>query len=49
MKYGFWQIQIKKKKITTKQTFTIPFGQYEWNLLPFVLRKFSSKASKNNE
>ena len=37
MKSGFWQIQIDPKH-RYKTTFTIPFSQYEWNVMPFGLK-----------
>ena len=35
MKSGFWQIQIAKKD-KYKTTFTMPFGHYEWNVMPLA-------------
>ena len=32
MKSGFWQIQISEKD-RYKTAFTVPFGQYEWNVM----------------
>jgi hypothetical protein len=40
MKNGFWQIQIDEKD-RYKTTFTVPFGHYEWNVMPFGLKKCS--------
>jgi hypothetical protein len=37
MKSGFWQIQIDPKD-RYKTAFTVPFGQYEWNVMPFGLK-----------
>ena len=37
MKYGFWQIQIKSED-GYKTAFTVPFGHYEWNVMPFGLK-----------
>ena len=34
MKSGFWKIQIKPKD-RYKTAFTVPFGHYEWNVMPF--------------
>ncbi|RDX73612.1 hypothetical protein CR513_46756, partial [Mucuna pruriens] len=33
MKLGYWQIQIKETD-RYKITFIVPFGQYEWNVMP---------------
>ena len=38
MKSGFWQIQIHPSD-RYKTAFTVPFGQYEWNVMPFGLKK----------
>lgn len=38
MKFGFRQIQIKEED-KYKTAFNVPFGQYEWNIMPFVLKK----------
>jgi hypothetical protein len=40
MKSGFWQIQIDEKD-RYKTAFTVPFGHYEWNVMPFGLKKCS--------
>ena len=37
MKYGFWQIQISKDD-RYKTSFTVQFGHYEWNVIPFGLK-----------
>jgi hypothetical protein len=37
MKGGFWQIQIHEKD-KYKTAFVTPFGQYEWNVVPFSLK-----------
>uniref|UniRef100_A0A0R0EG68 Reverse transcriptase domain-containing protein n=1 Tax=Glycine max TaxID=3847 RepID=A0A0R0EG68_SOYBN len=37
MKSGFWQIQIQESD-RYKTVFTVPFGQYEWNVMPFGLK-----------
>ena len=34
MKSGFWQIQIIEK-YRYKIAFVVPFGHYEWNIMPF--------------
>ncbi|CAA3022589.1 reverse transcriptase domain, Zinc finger, CCHC-type, Aspartic peptidase domain, partial [Olea europaea subsp. europaea] len=34
MKSGFWQVQIKEED-RYKTAFNVPFGQYEWNVMPF--------------
>ncbi|EOY19234.1 Uncharacterized protein TCM_044215 [Theobroma cacao] len=41
-KSRFWQIQIKEKE-RYKTAFTIPFGQYEWNVMPFGLKNAPSE------
>ena len=35
MKSGFWQIQIAEKD-KYKTAFTVPFGHYEWNVMPLA-------------
>ena len=42
MKSGFWQIQIKPED-RYKTTFTVPFGHYEWNVMPFGLKNVPSE------
>ena len=42
MKSRFWQIQIKPKD-RYKTTFTVPFGHYEWNVMPFGLKNAHSE------
>ena len=42
MKYGFWQIHIKPKD-RYKTAFTVPFGHYEWNVMPFGLKNAPSE------
>ena len=42
MKSGFWQIQIDEKD-KYKTTFTVPFGHYEWNVMPFGLKNAPSE------
>ena len=37
MKLGFWQIQINEKD-RYKTGFNVPFGHYEWNVIPFGLK-----------
>ena len=48
MKLGFWQIQISEKD-KYKTAFNVPFGQYEWNVMPFGIKKRSIKISKDYE
>ena len=38
IKSGFWQIQIDEKD-RYKTAFTIHFGHYEWNVMPFDFKK----------
>jgi len=42
MKYGFWQIQIAEQD-RYKTAFTVPFGHYEWNVMPFGLKNAPSE------
>ena len=42
MKSGFWQIQIKPED-RYRTAFTVPFGHYEWNVMPFGLKKAPSE------
>ena len=42
MKFGFWKIQIKEED-KYKTAFTVPFGHYDWNVMPFGLKNTSSK------
>ena len=42
MKSGFWQIQIAEKD-RYKTTFVVPFGHYEWNVMPFGLKNAPSE------
>ena len=42
MKLGFRQIQIAEKD-RYKIAFTVPFGQYEWNVMPFGLKNALSE------
>lgn len=42
LKSGFWQIQISKKD-KYKTAFNVPFGQHEWNVIPFRLRNAPSE------
>ena len=42
MKFGFWQIQIKPKD-RYKTAFPVPFGHYEWNVMPFGLKNAPSE------
>jgi hypothetical protein len=42
MKSGFWQIQIHEND-KYKTSFVTPFGQYEWNVMPFGLKNAPSE------
>ena len=42
MKSEFWQIQIDEKD-RYKTAFTVPFGHYEWNVMPFGLKNAPSE------
>ena len=42
MKSGFWQIQIEETD-RYKTAFTVPFGHYEWNVMPFGLKNAPSE------
>ena len=42
MKSGFWQNQIAEKH-RYKTAFTIPFGHYKWNVMPFGLKNAASE------
>ena len=42
MKLGFWQIQIEEKD-KYKTGFNVPFGHYEWNVMPFGLKNAPSE------
>jgi hypothetical protein len=46
LKSGFWQVAVKEED-KFKTTFSVPNGHYEWNVMPFGLKKFSSKISKS--
>lgn len=37
MKHGYWQIQ-RAEKDRFKIVLNIPFGHYEWNVMPFRLK-----------
>ena len=37
LKSGYWQIQIFKEHYY-RTAFNVPFGQYEWNVMPFSLK-----------
>ena len=42
MKSGFWQVQIDELD-KYKMAFNVPFGQYEWNVMPFGLKNAPSE------
>ena len=42
MKSGFWQVQILPKD-KYKTSFTVLFGHYEWNVMPFGLKNALSE------
>lgn len=48
IKSGFWQVQIHLND-QYKMGFNIPFGQFQWNVMPFRLKKCFIRISKNNE
>ena len=48
MKSGFWKIQIKEED-KYKTAFTVLFRHYEWNLMPFGLKKCAFRISKYND
>ena len=48
MKSGFWQIQIKPED-RYKTTFTVPFGHYECNVMPFGLKIAPSEFQMIND
>ncbi|KAA0066381.1 Enzymatic polyprotein [Cucumis melo var. makuwa] len=45
MKSGFWQIQIHPAD-RYKTTFNVPFGQFQWNVMPFGLKNAPSEFQK---
>ena len=42
MKFEFWQVQIQPEE-RYKTAFTVPFGHYEWNVMPFGLKNTRSE------
>ena len=42
MKSRFWQIQLIEK-YKYKTAFIVPFGHYEWNVMPFGLKSAPSE------
>ncbi|KAA0068171.1 Enzymatic polyprotein [Cucumis melo var. makuwa] len=45
MKSGFWQIQIHSSD-RYKTAFKVPFGQFQWNVMPFGLKNAPSEFQK---
>nr|KAJ0202821.1 hypothetical protein LSAT_V11C500270580 [Lactuca sativa] len=42
MKSGFWQIQLHEED-KYKTGFNVPFGHFEWNVMPFGLKNAPSE------
>lgn len=42
LKSGYWQVQIAEQD-QYKIAFIVPFGHYEWNVMPFSLKNAPSK------
>ena len=45
MKFGFWQIQIHSTECY-KTAFNVPFGKFQWNVMPFGLNNAPSEFQK---
>lgn len=42
LKFSYWQIQVAEQD-RYKTAFTVPFGHYEWNVMPFGLKNAPSE------